>query len=62
MDITNKLKNYKIKEVNKLLEKLAYTNNLDKRMDICDDILMELEENDIDTFDIEDDVKDLAIG
>jgi len=62
MNIVTKIKSYKIKEVNQLLNKMLSSNNLDKRMDYCDELLSELEMNDIDISEIEDDIKDLAIG
>ena len=62
MNIITKIKSYKIKEVNQLLNKMLSSNNLDKRMDYCDELLSELEMNDIDISEIEDDIKDLAIG
>jgi hypothetical protein len=62
MNIVTKIKSYKIKEINQLLNKMLSSNNLDKRMDYCDELLSELEMNDIDISEIEDDIKDLAIG
>jgi len=62
MNIITKIKSYKIKEVNQLLNKMLSSNNLDKRMEYCDELLSELEMNDIDISEIEDDIKDLVIS
>jgi hypothetical protein len=62
MNIITKIKSYKIKEVNQLLNKMLSSNNLDKRMEYCDELLSELEMNDIDISEIEDDIKDLVIN
>lgn len=43
MNIVTKIKSYKIKEINQLLNKMLSSNNLDKRMDYCDELLSELE-------------------
>jgi hypothetical protein len=43
-----------------LIDELNGANDPDERMEICDNILQLLEDNDIDTSDKEDDIKDLA--
>jgi hypothetical protein len=62
MDIIKKLEEFNIPEVNDLLDELFETDEIEVRMDIIDDILMELDLNKIDYEDFEDEIKDLAIS
>lgn len=62
MGVIEKIESFKIPEVNRLLDKMFTSNNLDRRMEICNRILTELEYSGIDIDDIEDDLKEICIN
>ena len=62
MDIITRLEGYGIKRINKKLDKIFATSDIDKRMNLCDDILEELRNNEIEVDDImEDEIKELTL-
>jgi len=62
MEIIKKIESFNIPVVNQLLDKIFLSKSLDRRMEICDRILTEIERTGIDITSIEDDLKELCIN
>lgn len=63
MDIITKLEGLENPRINRLLERLFGSSNLDVRMKICDDIIIELELMGLPpNSDVVDEIRDLAIS
>ena len=45
-----------------ILDKIFESDNINERMELCDELIDELLFNDIEVDDIEDDIKDLALN
>lgn len=57
LDIPNDVKD----EINDLIADMLAEDDLDQRMDICDQILTTLESEDVDLTDLEDDIKSITL-
>jgi len=66
MDIHSSINTHPNKRVRNLFDKMISSNNLDKRMDLCDELINELEDTElpdgIDYDELVDELKDFAIG
>lgn len=62
MHITKVINSYGIKEADAILDKIFESDNINERMELCDELIDELLFNDIEVDDIEDDIKDLALN
>ncbi len=61
MEIIEKIESFNIPSVNKLLDRIFESTSLDRRMEICDRILTELERAGVDVANFEDDLKEICI-
>lgn len=62
MDIVKLINSYGIKEADDILNKIFESDDINERMELCDELIDELLFNDIEIDDIEDEIRDLTLN